>query len=236
MWLYSKSWNKIVWLLQLFFFSQSCLCYFSLPFLINFWIQIVVFYKHFSGNITWFAFILKTDWEKLTSLPCWVFSFMNIYMLKMLKDMLKDKLGVLAFPPPVLFFFPFSILLGNPGHWPLWTVSRPSLSSGFQLAWAKDSNYERSNNRKWGRVSFFTKGTAPIGQPSSTTTIFAEFFSFRFTTGNIIHYSSLDPLKSARAFKIGPQLNFLKLCLWNVPSLQCHDHIIVYMFSGILLF
>lgn len=65
-----------------FFLFQSCLCYFSLPFLINFWIQIVVFYKHFSGNITWFAFILKTDWEKLTSLPCWVFSFMNIYMLK----------------------------------------------------------------------------------------------------------------------------------------------------------
>lgn len=57
-------------------------------------------------------------------------------------------------------------------------------------------------------------------------------FSFTLTTGNDIHYPSLIPLTSAQIFEIGPQLNSLKLFLWNMPSFYCHGHNFVYVFSG----
>ena len=124
-----------------------------------------------------------------------------------------------SFPPPVLslslfffFFLSFSIPVGNPGHWPLWTILRPSLCSWLG---PKTATME-IKQRKWGRVSFFTKGTAPIGQPSSNYNCWIFFpWGLKLTTlSTTLHFF---PLKPAQSLELALNYAFLNCAFGN-----CH--------------
>ena len=149
-------------------FSKCCLGYSSLPFLVNVRFQIVGFStNNFATDFDGFGFTLEMYLRKLTSWLCWVFYSMNILNAENTNEVFSISSFNSIFPP----FLPW-LAIQDPD---LYTTSKVSLSSGFLLSWVKEGTYRSSEDRRWGRVSFDTKDTAPIQQPSSTITTLWTF-------------------------------------------------------------